>query len=454
MHHFSSPKRSRYGSGIWVLTVGLALIFLPPASGDGADLPSPPSSSFDRSNLQHLSLAAAQRLALERNWDLLAAAAGVDAATAQRIISHEFPNPALSLSTSQINVDNHPNSTSAGNGVWDRSYITTVAINQLFEIGGKRRSRQLSAQAGLESARAQLYDARRALDLAVAKAYIAAALGEENAQVLQHSADTLRQEVKIAELRLKAGEISSADKAQLEMNAQRFELDAQAAASTAAQARVALEVLLGAPQPAADCALSDRLEDLAGSSELGNTNSVGQWRPDVVAAETAWRKTEADLRLQKALRIPDPTVQAQYDHQPPDFPNSVGLGVSLPIPLWNRNRGGILAAEAAREQARLAFEKAKAQAVADIATALLAYRDAVNRWTQYRSSIRPKSEQVRQTKAYAYEKGGASLLDMLIAERDDNDVRLASNQVASDTAAAIATLKAATLEVRPSPHAK
>jgi outer membrane protein TolC len=139
-----------------------------------------------------LTLADAQRMAFERNWDLLAAAAGVEAATAQKIVARQFQNPTLSQYTSLINVDNHPNSTVMGNGLWERSYDTIFAINQLFEIGGKRRNRKASAQAGFEGAKAQLFDARRTLDLAVAKAYVAAAQAEENVRVLRQSASTLR----------------------------------------------------------------------------------------------------------------------------------------------------------------------------------------------------------------------------------------------------------------------
>src|SRR5579859_7211015 len=79
---------------------------------------SPPGAPIARP----VTLGEAKVLALERNWDLLAAAAGVDAAVAQRIVSHEFPNPTLSLSSFKINADNHPSSTTAGNGLWDRSY--------------------------------------------------------------------------------------------------------------------------------------------------------------------------------------------------------------------------------------------------------------------------------------------------------------------------------------------
>ena len=413
----------------------------PPTSASSA----PPNRSLER-----LSLAEAQHLAFERNWDLLAAAAGVDAATAQKIVARQFPNPTLSQYTSLINVDNHPSATSEGNGLWDRGYDTIFAINQLFEIGGKRRSRKLSALAGFEGAKALLFDARRTLDLAVARAYVAAAQAEDNVRVLMRSAESLREEAKIAEVRLQAGEISSADKSRIEITAEQFELNAQSANAAAAQARVALEVLLGAPHPNADCELSDRLEALCATTTPLNTNSVGTWRPDVVAADAALRKAEADLRFQKAMRVPDPTVLAQYEHQPPDTPNTVGFGVSFPVPLWNRNRGNILAAEAAREAARLAFEKAKAQAVADIAVARLAYADASRRWQSYRERIRPKSEQIRQTIAYAYQKGGASLLDLLEAERDDNDIRLAATQAASDMATAAAAFKAATQEIQPS----
>lgn len=389
-------------------------------------------------------------MAFEKNWDLLAAAAGVDAATAQKIVAHEFPNPTLALSTSYINVDNHPNSTPEGNTLWDRSYDTIFAINQLFEIGGKRRNRKASAQAGFEGAKAQLFDARRTLDMAVAKAYVAVAQAEENVRVLMQSAGTLREEAKIAEVRLRAGEISASDKSQIEITAEQFELNAQSARAAAAQARVALEVLLGVPHPQDDCVLTDRLDKLCDLPAPANTNSIGTWRPDVVVAEATLRKAEADLRFQKSMRVPDPTLMAEYEHQPPDFPNSVGFGVSLPLPLWNRNRGNILAAESAMEQARLAFEKAKAQAIADIAVARLAYEDALKRWQSYRQSIGPKSEQIRKTMAYAYQKGGASLLDLLVAERNDNDVRLAAAQAASDTAATAAAFRAATQEIQPS----
>jgi cobalt-zinc-cadmium efflux system outer membrane protein len=396
-----------------------------------------------------LSLEQAKTAALQRNWDLLASAAGIDAALAQRIAASEFPNPVFSLSTQKINVDNHGNGTVQGNGVLDRSYDTIAAINQLFEIGGKRGTRRASAKAGFESAKASYRDAIRTLHLGVTKAYVAAALAEENARILNQTSLSLRQETSLAQVRLAAGEISTADKSQIEISATRFELDARTAKSAAAQARVTLDVLLGNPHPTDNFTLTDNLEMLAGSAEPENVNHAIENRADIIAAEAALRKAEADLRLQKLNRIPDPTLLVQYEHEPPDMPNSIGLGISLPLPLWNRNRGNISAAEAARRQASIALDKLRAEAASEFAIARLSYDDALQRLKDQRDIISPKSEHVRKTVAYAYERGGSSLLDLLIAERNDNEVRLATAQAASDLAIARATLKAATTSEAP-----
>jgi len=387
-----------------------------------------------------LSLAEAQRLALQNNWDLLTAGGDVDAAKGVDETAHEFPNPTLNLAENLINVD-RTSRTALGGAYFDRSYDSIAGLSQLFELG-KRGHRQDSAAAGLQSARARFLDAKRQLNLNVAKAFVAAVQAEENVKILNESAATLRQEAEIAAVRLRAGDISVTDKAQIEIAAERFELDADDAEAAAVAARIALETLLGAAQPTGQWRAAETLDALA-EADAGEAQEPTAPRPDLVAAQTAQRKAEADVRLQKATAIPDLTVGAQYERQPPDQPNTVGFQLSLPLPFWNFNLGGVRTAAAARDQARLAVEKTQAQIAADVLTARVAYRAAKLRWRAYRDSIRQRSAQVRQAVAYAYEKGNASLLDLLSAERADNDVRLGAAQAAGDTAAAAAALKAA-----------
>lgn len=70
----------------------------------------------------------------------------------------------------------------------------------------------------------------------------------------------------------------------------------------------------------------------------------------------------------------------------------------------------------------------------------MAYQEASKRWRRYESGIKPRAAQVLNTVSYAYQKGGASLLDLLSAERSDNDIRVATAQAMADSVVAAATL--------------
>jgi cobalt-zinc-cadmium efflux system outer membrane protein len=393
-----------------------------------------------------LTLADAKQLAFRRNWTLLAAQSGVDAATAQLIIAREFPNPTGSLSTYKIG--ERDAGTPLGNGLWERNYDSFAAISQLFEIAGKRHDRQLAARAGVLSAKARLLDARRTLDQGVTKAYVGALLAGENARNLAESAGYMRHEAAIAEAQHAAGDLSEADMQTIEINAEQFELQARAADAAAVQARIAVEILMGVEKPKGDWRPVDTLESLAASS-LPATNwssATNAERPDVLAAETDLRAADSSLKLQKAIRIPDPTIFVGGEHNPPGPSpayNTLNFGVSFPLPLWNRNGGNIRAAEAAVAQSQIALAQLKAQAAADLANARSRFDEARSRLVRYRDQTVPASAKVRAAMEFKYEKGAATLLDLLNAEQTDNTIRLAFAQAMNDTATTAADLAAA-----------
>jgi cobalt-zinc-cadmium efflux system outer membrane protein len=392
-----------------------------------------------------LSLAQAKEIAFEKNWDLLAAKSGIDSATAQLIVAKEFPNPTASLSTAQIGT--YEAGTSHGNGLWSRSYDTIFAVNQLIEIAGKRHDRQVAAKAGIFGAKARFYDAKRTLDQGVTKAYVAALLAEDNSQILNESSHLLRHEADIAASRFKAGDISDSDKKQIEINAEQYALQAKSAEASAVQARIAVEILMGAPQPKGNWVSAGSLDELVQAPlPASRAPTPAATRPDVLAAEEDLKSAKANLQLQKAIRIPDPTVLVQVEHEPPSGgppADTIGIGVSFPLPLWNLNGGNIKAAQASVDQFALAAGKVKTQMEADIADAESEFGEAHARWLSYRDQTAPKSTKVRESVAFAYEKGGASLVDLLDAERTDNDIRLATVQAMSDTANAMSDLIAA-----------
>ena len=391
-----------------------------------------------------LTLAAARRLALERNWDLLAAKSGVDAATAQLLVTKEFPNPNLSASTAKIG--ERENSTPAGNGVWARSYDTIFAVNQLVEIGGKRHDRQAAARAGLLGAKARFLDAKRLLDQGLTKAYVTALLANENARILRESAGYMEHEQEIAETRFQAGDLAESDLKQIQVAAGQYVLQANAAETAAVQSRIAVEILLGDHAPRGDWQATDSLEQISGEISPASEIKTNALRPDVLAAETDLRAANAYLKLQKASRIPDPTIALQFEHNPPGggpAEDTVGIGISFPLPIWNQNKGNIDTAKAGVEQSRLALEKLRAQSSASLANAEVSFHEASARLQRYRAEIRPRSASARASVIFKFEKGGASLVDLLQAERTDNDVRIATAQAMADTASTSADLFAA-----------
>jgi cobalt-zinc-cadmium efflux system outer membrane protein len=316
-------------------------------------------------------------------------------------------------------------------------------LGQELEIGGKRGARRGAATADADAARARLADTRRTVEESVVRAYVGAALADANARIARESAGYLRDEARLAEVRWKAGDISRSDLDQIEIAASRLELDAHSAETAAVAQRIALEVLLGRPSPAGRLVVADTLETLVDRVGGPAPVATGGARPDLAAARAELRRADFAWRLERAQRVPDPTLVFQAEHEPPDRPNTIGFGVALPLPLWNRNAGAIEAAKAARDQAALEVARLEAEVRADLATLSAARDEAAGRWRRYRDELRPRSDEIRRSVSLAYQKGGASLIDLLEAQRNDNDVRLATMQAASDAVIAAAELRSA-----------
>ncbi len=390
-----------------------------------------------------LHLADALRLARAGNWDVAGARLDVAAAQAGRRTAGAFPNPTLGWTTSKIHLDGAGDATTLGNGLWSRSYDTVAQLDQPFEIGGKRGARIGAARAALSASQARLADTGRTLEAAVVHAYVAAALADAEAGIARQSAGYLRDEARIADTRYAAGDISRAERDQIAIAAARFDLDAGRADVAARAQRIALARLLGTARPDGDVVVADSVEALAEAALPDPAAEGAGDRPDVAAARADLARAEADVASERAQRIPDPTLLLQFEHEPPDRPNTVGIGIGFPLPLWNRNGGNIAASVAARDRAALAVRQAQAQAADDLATTDAAYDEALARWRKYRDELRPGSGTIRAAVSLAYERGGASLLDLLLAQRNDNEVRQAAIEAAGDVAIAAADRKAA-----------
>ncbi len=391
-----------------------------------------------------VTLAEALRLARAQNPDLLAARADVEFARTQQAAATALPNPSLSYSTSKIPTDGTPADTAQGIGFYDRSYDTVVSISQLVEIGGKRRQRRLSAGEGIAAAEARLADVQRLLDAAIVKAYASAGVARESAAIALETAASFEKTAGLAKEREAAGDISASERTQIEIAAGRFLADAAQADLAYGNAARTLAALINLPAVALAEEIDAPPEDATDESVgIPNDEDAVARRPDLAALEAAVRKAEADLALQKAFRVPDPTLLAQYERQPPDQRNTAGFGVSFPLPVFNQNGAAIRAAQVAAGSARRDLTRGRVRARQDLAATREALGTARARARRLVDELLPKARQVRDTVRFAYEQGAASLLELLEAERNANDIRLAAASARGDLAAARADFRAA-----------
>ncbi|MCP9440409.1 MAG: TolC family protein, partial [Nitrospira sp.] len=143
-------------------------------------------------------------------------------------------------------------------------------------------------------------------------------------------------------------------------------------------------------------------------------------RPDVRMKQFVLSQREADLKLAKAYRVPDVTVGAGYAVQGPRGPdnsNQIGISLGFPLPLFNRNQGGIMQAETAIQLAQADLSKTLNLVENQVD---VAYRNVVHSRRLVEAYLSGVLDDARATLAIverAYERGGATLVDLLDAAR-------------------------------------
>jgi cobalt-zinc-cadmium efflux system outer membrane protein len=167
-------------------------------------------------------------------------------------------------------------------------------------------------------------------------------------------------------------------------------------------------------------------------------------RPDLKSAETGRQKAFADLRLAKANRWPDPTVGTSYLHTgneiggpswfQPFYPrgsssNAMGLGIaSISIPLFGRNQGEVARARSEQLRADFLAEAAKNQVLQDVETAYVSFESSRERVRFYEQTYLSNSKESLDIEQFSFQRGGASILDFLDAERTYRSTQLAYRQ--------------------------
>lgn len=312
---------------------------------------------------------------------------------------------------------------------------TTVQLNQPFELGGKRSARIAAGQGGIAVAKARAAEARLTYAYDLALAYAAVEIAKGRIGLAEDEVEEAEADARVARALVDAGKEAELRRLQAEtaLNALRADLELARANYTAALAR--LSALAGAPLTYTG--VSGSVLALFDAPPAAGPVDAG--RSAIYRAALAERDAAAlRLRVERKRAIPDVTGSFGVRRLERDDATAFVVGVSVPLPFWDRNRGNIAAADAEVRGATARAEAARLEAEAELRGAIAQADASEGRVKAARASLATAQEAYRLARI-AYEAGKAPLIELLAARHNLGAARgvVLDAQIARFTAYAI-----------------
>lgn len=350
---------------------------------------------------QNVSLSQALLKAMEANPDLAAARQEIGIAEGARKQAGLLPNPELSYEMEDTRRD---------------SSTTTVTLSQPLELGGKRGARVEVAT--FEQTIAQLELDRRANGLRadVVQAFFAALRAQTGLDLAKQSLELTDRGLRIVDGRVRAGKSSPVEATRAEVQLAEARLQVRRAETEKATAYQHLAQIMGSPvttfdrldSPNLSPGIPPQVDELM--AKLGETAEMRQ-------AVAQIDRSDASLGSEKAQRIPNLTVSvgSQYDRSIRERVNVVGL--SMPLPLFDRNQGNILSASRRSDQARDQRNAVELRLRAETQNALNQWSTAMQEVESYDKTILPSAQKAVDTATRGFEMGKFGFIEVLDAQR-------------------------------------
>ncbi|WP_447755797.1 TolC family protein [Pseudomonas nicosulfuronedens] len=304
-------------------------------------------------------------------------------------------------------------------GTESRNRTTTVAISQPLELGGKRGARVELAERGQDVAALSLQARRNQLRGEVIAAFYTALRAQERERLAQQSVELAQRGVIAAEGRVRAGKAPplEANRAQVQLAEVRLEQDR--ARRDRADANQALATLMGLALPDFSGVRSDSARPLP---ELPSSNQLLDRLGDSAELRLAQSRIdagEAAVRLAKTQRIPDLDVSlgTQEILDTGNRDRIAVIGFSLPLPLFDRNQGNILAESRRADQARDLRNATELRLRLETQQALQQWSTAQGEVTAFRQTILPSAQTAVESATRGFEMGKFGFLEVLDAQR-------------------------------------
>jgi outer membrane protein TolC len=383
-----------------------------------------------------LTLAEAQRRAVERSRELDARELAASASREMAVAAGELPDPVLKLQLQNVPVEG-PDRFSL-----NRDFMTmrSVGVMQEWTRSEKRELKRERFRREAEKIEAGKVVSVAAIQRNTALAWLDVYYAQAIAGVIDEQESAAALEVTAAQGAYRAGRGSQADVLAAMSVRAGIEDRASELARKVRNARTLLARWVGA---AADAPLGAR-PDIS-STHLHEHNLAHQIsrHPDLEVLRRQEELARTEAKLAQANRKADWSFELMYGNRASQFGDMATIGVSVPLQLFRGDRQDreVAARLAAVEQARAELDEMERQHLAEIHAMVAEWRDGLARIARYERELVPLARERTRASLSAYQAGKAPSSDLLMARRNEMDVRIQALQLEMETARVWAQLE-------------
>jgi cobalt-zinc-cadmium efflux system outer membrane protein len=377
------------------------------------------------------------------NPALKADADNIDEARAEEITADLRPNPQFTalVDGTQIAPDN---------GVWQplKGTYEQPSFSYLHERDHKRELRLESAQQGTQITASQHEDLKRSLEFTLRSAFVQTLQAKTVLQMAHDDLDYYDKIIAISRDRFRAGDLAQIDLDRIELLRVQYESELQTAIVGLRTAKIQLLQLLNDRTPVDQFDVTGPFDFSPALEPLDNFHQAAlASRPDLQAAMETLQQSQTNHKLAVANGSTDPIYSAWYTRNAstnnPSGTQTLGVSVNIPLRVFDRNQGEKQRTQIDIDRSQQAGAAVQAQVFSDVDTAYELVRSNIALLQPYKDHYNDQALRVRDTVTYAYQHGGASLMDFLNAQSDYRQVQLAYQQLIGDYLTAVAQLNLA-----------
>ena len=374
-----------------------------------------------------LTLAEAQRRAIDRSRLLTAQDFSVAAARDMAAAAGQLPDPVL-----KVGIDNLP-VTGRDRGSLNNDFMTMRRVGLMQEITGSDKRRLRSQRFELEAQKtlAEKTVATAAIERDTALAWLERYYADAMAAVVSEQGEQARLEIQAAEGAYRAGRGSQSDVLAAQSALTLF---ADRASEIRRRVRNANTMLARWIGNVSDLSLAEKPATDVIRLDPATLDSAIAHHPEIAVLSKQVDVAEADAKLAKANETADWTVEVGFQQRSAAYSNMVSVGLSIPLQ-WDRKHRQdreLSAKLALVEQAKAEREDMLRAHVAETRAMIDEWRNDRERHALYESELIPLANQRTLAAIAAYRGGKASLADVLAARRNVIDVRIQALQLATE----------------------